>query len=213
VVANPAPIVVEVKTLFQPDVLANLVKGFGRETEFVKGETLDNDEDETFMAARYVQVKALAKKIEQVYEGHARGHLDALKKLRDLVNPYKNEVAGLIGAYAGLLGDYAIIKSERAAAALELAKEAAAEREHAVVVSALNLAQANAPQHKAGVSVRVFWRVGEVDLSKLPEEYVQRSPDMTKLSLLAEGTPDTENPPEIPGVTWERDTAQRVRTS
>lgn len=208
--------VVKAVSSFSPAAFDALVQRFDAETRTIKSFVLDNDEDEAFSANRLIEVKALAKKIEAKRKELTLPHRQAIEKLNALVKPYENKVAALLGAYSGLLGQYATKKADLRLLAEKVAREAASEREHEVAAEALNLAKDNEQSKLRGasggsVSIKVGWVAGEIDMTLLPEEYVLRLPDRTKLTEIAKNSGEVK-PAAIPGVEWVRATSQRVTT-
>jgi len=207
--------VVKASSSFTPAVFEALVARFDAETKTIRDFKLDNDEDEAFSADRLIKVKAIAKRIEATRKDLTKPYRDATTKINALIKPYENKVAALLGAYAGLLGAYAIVKADRRLLAEQVAREAAADRDHDVAAEALNLAKDNEQSKLRGesggsVSIAVGWALGGIDERELPAEYWTRLPDRERLELIAKNAGELQ-PPEIPGVVWVRATSQVVR--
>lgn len=129
-----------------------------------------------------------------------------LKRIGELTAPTKKAWEQAEGLLRGVLSAAALAEARRNQ---QLAEEAA--RAHAAGQDAtVATGQMTTSTDLDGVGVRIVWSPVVQDVSKLPEEYVERRPNLTKLKQYAAGFEGRE-PDPLPGVSWVQDAPLRVR--
>jgi hypothetical protein len=131
-----------------------------------------------------------------------------VKRIRELIKPAKYEWSELERALRSRISQTVIAEAERNQELLQAAAQAHADGEDATEL----VRQTTVSTDLAGVGVKLIWVAIVDDVSKLPDEYVIRKPDMQKLKSYVAGF-SGEAPMPLPGVRFVQDAPLRVRSN
>jgi hypothetical protein len=131
-----------------------------------------------------------------------------VKRIRELIQPAKYEWSELERSLRSRISQAVIAEAERNQELLQAAAQAHADGEDATDL----VRQTTISSDLEGVGVKLVWVAIVDDVSKLPDEYVIRKPDMQKLKGYVAGF-SGEAPMPLPGVRFVQDAPLRVRSN
>jgi hypothetical protein len=143
------------------------------------------------------------------YEDEITGPLKGiLRRIAELTAPSKKAWEEAEGLLRGVLRQAALAEAERNRQLAADAANAHAAGQDATVATG----RMTTSTDLEGVTVRIIWTPLVQDVSQLPDEYVERRPNLAKLKEYAAGFEGRE-PDPLPGVSWVQDAPLRVRGS
>lgn len=186
------------------------IRSLQKEAEAVaaaaRGHVIQNQAEMEEISEQLRKTKGTRNQIQQ-YENEVTAPLkQILKKVAELTAPTKKAMETAEGLLRGVLSAAAVAEAQRNQQLAAEAATAHASGGDATVATG----QMTTSTDLQGVSVRIVWNPIVKDAAKLPEEYIERRPNMLKLKEYAASFKGRE-PTPIPGVSFVQDAPLRVR--
>ncbi|MFQ5339920.1 MAG: hypothetical protein ACE5F6_00080 [Anaerolineae bacterium] len=171
-----------------------------------QGHVIQHQAEMEVVSAELRKTKGTRNQIKQ-YEDEITSPLkQVLKRIAELTAPTKKAMEQAEGHLRGILSAAVVAEAKRNQELVDQAVEAHATGQDATVATGQMTTSTDLP----GVSVKVIWNPIVQDIDKLPDEYVERRPNMAKLKKYVEGF-DGREPYPLPGVSFVQDAPLRVR--
>jgi hypothetical protein len=172
----------------------------------VRGHVIQSQQDMEEAGEQLRAAKGTRNDIKR-YEDEVTAPLKAvLKRIAELTAPSKKAWEQAEGLLRGLLSQAALAEQERNRKLAEEAAQAHAAGQNVTVT----VGQMTTSTDLQGITVRRIWNPVVQDVLKLPDEYVERRPNMLKLREYAASFKGSE-PTPLPGVSFVQDAPLSVR--
>jgi hypothetical protein len=171
-----------------------------------EGHVIENQTEMEIVSEELRKTKGTRNQIKQYEDEITLPLKQVLKRIAELTAPTKKAMERAEGLLRGILSAAAVAEAKRNQELAAQAAQAHVAGQDATVATG----QMTTSTDLEGVSVKIVWSPVVQDVSKLPEQYVERRPNLSKLKEYAASFEGRE-PDPLPGVSFVQDAPLRVR--